>query len=63
MVMSAAPDVEKGNKAYPGHFQRCLTALMKTLTAGELEEVERTQEKWQNDGPPIDVRLKFVLII
>jgi len=60
MVMLSTPDVEKGDKAYPGHFQKSLTALMKDLTTEELEEMEGLRDKWQKDGPPIDVRLKFV---
>ena len=60
MVMLSTPDVEKGDKAYLGHFQKSLMALMKDLTTEELEEMEGLQDKWQKDGPPIDVRLKFV---
>jgi signal recognition particle subunit SEC65 len=60
MVMTLAPDVEKGDKTYPGYFQKALTSLMNKLTAEEMDEMERIREEWQNIGPPIDVRLKYV---
>ena len=58
MVVVAHPELEKGNKEYPGQFQKAVTAHMKELTAEELAEMEKTKEEWQAAGPPIDVRLK-----
>lgn len=58
MVVTAHPGLEKGDKEYPGQFQKALTVLMKELTDEELTEMERTREEWQGAGPPIDVRLK-----
>jgi hypothetical protein len=58
MVMATHPDLEKGDKEYPGQFQKALTTYMKELTEEELAELERTREEWQRAGPPIDVRLK-----
>lgn len=58
-VVAADPDVEKGDKTYPGHFQKGLTSVMNALTKEEMEEMERIREEWQNVGPPIDVRLKY----
>lgn len=58
MVVADVPEMHKGNKAYPGHFQKALTALMKNLTDDELEEMEKIRVEWQTAGPPIDVRLK-----
>jgi signal recognition particle subunit SEC65 len=52
------PDIEKGDKTYPGYFQKALTDVMKDLTAEETEEMEATRAEWQEVGPPIDVRLK-----
>ena len=58
MVMATAPEIRKGDKAYPGHFQRALTSLKNDLTDDELEEMESIRVEWQSAGPPIDVRLK-----
>ena len=58
MVLAAHPEMEKGDKEYPGKFQMALTAHMKELTDEELAEMEKTREEWQGAGPPIDVRLK-----
>jgi hypothetical protein len=58
MVVAAHPEAEKGDKEYPGQFQKALTAHMKELTAEELTEMETTREEWQGAGPPIDVQLK-----
>lgn len=60
-VVAAHPELEKGDKEYPGKFQKALTTLMKELTAEEMAEMEKTREEWQGAGPPIDVRLKSVL--
>ena len=60
VVVAANPEVEKGDKNYPGHFQKGLTAIMKALTTEEMEDMERIREEWQNAGPPIDVRLKYI---
>ncbi len=57
-VKAMNPDVEKGDKGYPGHFQKALTAIMEELTDEELEEMEATRAEWQKSGPPIDVQLK-----
>ena len=62
MITAAAPDIEKGDKSYPGHFQKSSTALIKNLSMEEMEEVEGIHDKWQSDGPPLDVRLKCVSI-
>lgn len=58
MVKKLNPDMEKGDKAYPGHFQKALTIMMKDMSSEELEEMEATRAEWQEAGPPIDVRLK-----
>lgn len=58
IVKKTNPGIEKGDKAYPGHFQKAVTSLMKDLTAEELEEMETLRAEWQDAGPPIDVRLK-----
>jgi hypothetical protein len=58
MVKALNTDMEKGDKTYPGHFQKALTTLMNELTNEELEEMETTRSEWQKSGPPIDVQLK-----
>lgn len=58
LISENYPVLEKGNKAYPGMYQRALTKVMDGLTDEETEEVQRTREEWQQKGPPIDVRLK-----
>jgi hypothetical protein len=60
IVAATAPDVRKGDKGYPGHFQKALTGLMKSLSEEELEEMEGIREEWQTVGPPIDVHLRYV---
>ena len=61
-MTAAAPDIEKGDKSYLGHFQKSLMALIKNLSTEEMEEVEGIRDKWQSDGPSLDVRLKCVSI-
>jgi len=58
MVKTLNPDMERGDKAYPGYFQKALTAMMKDMSSEELEEMETTRAEWQEAGPPIDVRLR-----
>jgi signal recognition particle subunit SEC65 len=60
LVKTMAPDIEKGDKRYPGHFQKALTRIMEDLTDEEMEEMEAVRDEWQATGPPIDVRLKQV---
>jgi hypothetical protein len=58
LVATVAPDVQKGDKQYPGHFQKALTDLKNSMSAEEMEEMEKIRDEWQNVGPPIDIRLK-----
>jgi hypothetical protein len=58
MVVANAPEIQKGEKGYPGQFQKALTSFVETLTAEELDEMEKIREEWQSAGPPVDVRLK-----
>src|SRR5260221_5689816 len=53
MVVAATPEMQKGDKAYPGHFQKALMALMKDLTKEELEKMEGIRVKWQMEGPSL----------
>jgi hypothetical protein len=57
------PDVQKGDKEYPGLFQQALSMCMKGLTSDELAELEQTRKDWQESGPPMDVRLRLVMLI
>jgi hypothetical protein len=54
--------IQKGDKAYPGLFQKAVTEHIKGLSDDELEEMEATRDEWQSSGPPIDVRLKYVYL-
>jgi hypothetical protein len=45
MVLAEAPEIEKGAKDYPGHFQKALTELMKGLTAEELKDMEEIRDE------------------
>jgi hypothetical protein len=50
--------IQKGDKTYPGLYQKAVTEHIKGLSDDELEEMEATRDEWQSSGPPIDVRLK-----
>ena len=62
LVLEKNPDVQKGDKAYPGLFQQALTELKNSLSRDELDEVETTAKEWQEAGPPMDVRLRSVVV-
>lgn len=57
-VKAQDPDIEKGDKAYPGQFQRALTSIMDAMSPEDLAEMETVRAEWQETGAPIDVRLK-----
>jgi hypothetical protein len=57
-VLADHPDIEKGDKSYPGCFQKAVTKYMSELGAEEREKMEKIRTEWQNSGPPLEVRLK-----
>ena len=58
LLLDKNPDVQKGDKEYPGLFQQALTMCMKRLTDDEVAQLEQTRTEWQDSGPPMDVRLR-----
>jgi hypothetical protein len=58
MVMEKSTGVKKGDKDYPGLFQKLLTEYMNGMDNEEMEEMEQMRMEWQAKGPPMDVRLK-----
>ena len=58
MVIKDHPDVPKGDKRYPGFFQKAMSEYLKNMTDDERETMEKTREDWQNDCPPMDIRLR-----
>ena len=59
-VSTAHPDIEKGDKKYPGYFQKAVTKHISEMTKVETDEMGRIRDEWQNKGPPLDVQLKWV---
>ena len=58
MVLVQHPDVEKGNKSYPGLFQKAVTEYIGGLGEDEKAEFEKIKEEWQTRSPPREVQLK-----
>ncbi|MDX6295882.1 MAG: hypothetical protein QOH50_5052 [Kribbellaceae bacterium] len=58
LVKELHPDLEKGDKAYPGCYQKTLSRYIESLSGQELEELQLEQQNWQNEGPPMEYRLK-----
>ena len=57
-VLSEHPDAKKGDKEYPGLFQKALTEYMESLDDEQKEEFEKTREEWQTKSHPREVQLK-----
>jgi hypothetical protein len=58
MISADNPDVKKGDKSYPGLFQKAVSKYIKDLSDEEREEMEKVRDEWQASGPPIDVQLR-----
>ena len=58
-VLADYLDIEKGDKIYPGCFQKSVTKYISELSSEETEEMEKIRTEWQNSGPPLEVRLKY----
>ena len=52
------PGIEKGDKSYPGLYQKCLSTYIKSMSEQEQEEMKELQVTWQEEGPPMDLWLK-----
>jgi len=58
-VLADHPNIEKGDKSYPGCFQKSVTKYISELSLEERKEMEKIQTEWQNSGPPLEVWLKY----
>lgn len=58
MVVKNNPDIVKGHRLYPGALQKALTKFMIKMSDEDLEEAEKERKKWENEGPPMELRLK-----
>jgi len=58
LTLEKAPNIKKGDKEYPGVFQKSLTEYMSGMNDEEKEEMERKRTEWQESGPPMDIRIK-----
>jgi hypothetical protein len=58
LIRATHPDLEKGHKTYPGLYQKCLTTYMNGLDPEDRRLLEGEMEKWQKDGPPMELRTK-----
>ena len=61
-VLAEHPNIEKGDKNYPSCFQKSVTAYISQMNKVEREQMESIWTEWQNKGPPLEVRLKWVSI-
>jgi hypothetical protein len=59
MVASKNPDIEKGDKSYPGLFQKALTRYMDGMDETEKDQLVKIRGEWQESGPPLDVQLRY----
>jgi len=60
IVESTHPDIPKGNKEYPGLFQKAVTEYVREMSDQEAREMEQIRMEWQDSGPPEDVQLRWV---
>jgi hypothetical protein len=60
LIKLTYPEVEKGDKSYPGHYQKCLSTYVKSLGKEEKAAFEGERVKWQQEGPPMELRTRCV---
>ena len=58
LIKSTHPNLEKGDKTYPGLYQKCLTVYMNGLDSEDKKALEGEMERWQREGPPMELRIK-----
>lgn len=63
IIKANNPDLRKGDKTYPGIYQQAVMEFMSQMTEEEERNMQSVLEQWQSEGPPMDVRLKYVVII
>lgn len=54
------PDLQRGDKTFPGIYQKAVTEYMKNMSDEENQEMQELLDEWQAEGPPLDIRLKSV---
>jgi signal recognition particle subunit SEC65 len=63
IITSQHPDLHRGDKTYPGIYQQAVTEYMTNMSDEETQEMQELLEEWQAEGPPLDVRLKWVSLL
>jgi uncharacterized protein len=58
IIASSHPDLNRGDKSYPGIYQQAVSEYMRNMSDEERQEMQELLEEWQAEGPPLDVRLK-----
>lgn len=58
-VLEDDPDIKKGSTQYLGKFQKVLSSLMESMSAECKAEMEGERAKWEKEGPPLELRLKW----
>lgn len=58
LITAQNPDIEKGDKRYPGLYQKALSDYMSHMSNDEKVEMQVVLEEWQAEGPPLDVQLR-----
>jgi hypothetical protein len=58
IITSNHPELQKGDKAYPGIYQKAVTEYMTNMSVEETQEMEELLAEWQAEGPPLEIRLK-----
>jgi uncharacterized protein len=58
VITASHPDLNKGDKSYPGIYQQAVSEYMRNMSDEERQEMQELLEEWQAEGPPLDVRLK-----
>ena len=58
VMASKYPNMARGDKAYPGLYQRELSELMARMSLEDKAEMQEVQAEWEAIALPIDVRLR-----
>jgi hypothetical protein len=58
LIKSTYPEVQRGDKAYPGCYQKCLTAYVNSLSKEDKVAFQEKRDKWQEQGPPMELRMR-----
>ena len=55
-VIAEKTDARSGHKDWLPYYPAALTEVLEGLSEEELQEAEETLEKWNAEGPPIEVQ-------